>query len=135
MIYRCVSTPEFQQRHFSSGVTGKALLQAPAAIYGEADYMHENYFRQHFKSYREGRPTLHYVPSPEGLVQFAVKGLAYALLPHPSIEKHLSESTLIDLLPQKSLKLPLYWQTQELQTEITTSLSRSIVSHARSVLE
>lgn len=135
MIYRLVATPSFKKKYFKKRISGKELLQTPAAIYGERDYMHENYLRQHFRTYKKGQPTHHYVPSPLGLVQFAVDGLAYALLPEPSIKAYLKKGQLIDLLPSKPFKLSLYWQTQELQTEITKKLSQCIVSNARSILQ
>lgn len=135
MPYHCVATKGFENRHFRKGVNGKALLRAPAAVYGENDYMHRNYLKSHFKSYAKGKPTLHFVPSPQGLVQFAVDGLAYVLLPEVSIMNYLKDGRLTKLLPSKPYKLPLYWQVQELQTEITTKLSDRIILYARSVLE
>lgn len=134
MFYWATATPEFVEWYFKNGVTGKALLHAPAVRYGENDYMHMNYLRQTFQTYREGSPVLHCVPSPQGIMQFALDGLGYALLPETSIKKYLDKGQLVKLIPDKPYKLPLYWQTQELQTELTQELSQSIINHAKSVL-
>lgn len=135
MIYRLVATPEFRGNNFKRGVSGATLLKAPAVVYGENDYMHRNFLCTCFKSYAKGRPNLHFVPSPQGIVQFAVDGLGYALLPAVSIQgHHLNKRTLVDLMPERAFRLPLYWQTQELQTELTREMSQGIISHAKGVL-
>jgi LysR family transcriptional regulator, chromosome initiation inhibitor len=134
MIYYLVCSPDFKSRHFSKGVDAKSLLQAPAAIYGEFDEMHDDFLGNVFKAYRKGNPTHHFVPSPEGLVRFAVDGLAFALLPALSVESHLKKKQLVNLLPGKPYRLPLHWQTLELQTPETTRLSDAIVKYAQTVL-
>lgn len=134
MIYHCVATPDFKSRYFPRGINGKLLLKAPAAIYGRTDYMHRNYLRKHFRSYGEGNPTIHYVPSPQGIVAFAVEGMAYALLPQVSIKDHLDKGRLVQLMPNKPYKLPLYWQTHGLQTDLTLRVSKTIISHASKAL-
>jgi len=133
MMYYLVSSPNFKKRYFPKGVDAKSLLKAPAAVYGEYDDMHDNHLRQCFKAYRRGNPIHHFVPSPEGLVQFVLESLAFALLPSLSIQQHLKTGKLINLLPDKPYKLSLYWQTFELQTPETNRLSNAIVEYAKSV--
>jgi LysR family transcriptional regulator (chromosome initiation inhibitor) len=96
--------------------------------------MHDDYLGQRFKALRKGHSTRHFVPSPEGLVRFAVDGLAFALLPALSIDPHVKEGRLIKLLPERPYTLPLYWQTLDLQTPETNRLSQAIVENAQSKL-
>lgn len=135
MIYKCVATPQFVKKFLLKGINGKTLLNAPAAIYGEYDEMHSNYLKNIFKTYKSGRAIQHYVPSPQGLVEFVLGGMAYALLPGLSVNTFLRQGKLVDLMPEKPLRLKLYWQTQELQTEVTTRLSEAIVSYALALFE
>lgn len=135
MIYHLVATPQFIDRHFGNGVSAKTLMSAPKAIYGENDRMHEDFISRCFKGYSKGRGPRHYVPSPQALVEFAVLGLAYVLLPSISVRKYLDDGSLINLLPQKPYRLKLYWHAQDLQTEMTSDLCQCIISHARSVLD
>lgn len=130
MIYFLVSTPEFKKLYFSKGVNAKTLLKAPAAIYGEFDRMNMDYLRACFKGHHRGKQVCHFVPSPEGLVKFALDGLAFVLLPSISIQRYLKDGRLVSLLPSQPFKLDLYWQTLEFQTEETRRLSESIVKHA-----
>jgi len=134
MTYHLVATPGFQKKYFRKRVSGSSLLDAPAAIFGGKDEMHKNYLRKLFRAYAKGTPNLHHVPSAEGIVQFAVEGLAFALLPEVAIDSHLKNGRLVNLLPTRPYKLPLYWQTQELQTETTREFSEHIVSYARAAL-
>ncbi len=135
MVYRCVATPAFKKRYFAGGVSAGSLLAAPAAIYGEADYMHDEYLKKYFKKYAQGRPVVHHIPSPEGLISFAVKGMAFALLPECSVRECLKNDKLVDLMPERPLRLPLFWQTQELQTKLTRELSERIIKHSKAVME
>lgn len=130
MIYSLVSSPDFKRRYFSKGVNAGSLMKAPAAIYGENDEMQVNYLSHSFKGYHKGNSIHHFVPSPEGIVRFALEGLAFALLPRFSVQDHLKAGRLMDLLPAKPFKLGLYWQTFELQTPETKDLSEAIVKHA-----
>jgi|SRR3989338_514831 len=135
MIYKCVATPQFVKKYFTKGINGKTLLNAPAAIYGEYDEMHDAYLGHLFKTYKNGRPKQHFVPSPQGLVQFAVEGLAFALLPSLSVDTFLKQEKLVNLLHDKPLKLKLYWQMQELQTEVTEKISKAIVTYATTLFK
>lgn len=135
MVYRCVATPAFAKRYFFMDISAKSLLAAPAAIYGEADYMHDNYLKKHFKKYADGKPITHHVPSPEGLLNFALRGMAFALLPEFSVREYLKNGRLVDLIPDKPFRLSLFWQTQELQTKLTRALSERIVENSHAVLE
>lgn len=135
MIYCCVATPDFKKRFFSRGINSKTLLKAPAVIYGETDKMHGDYLGSHFRAYKKGIPCLYYIPSPQGLIEFTLKGLAYALLPLPSIQSHLGDKRLVDLLPGKPYLLPLYWQFPVFQTEIEKRVSKNIVTQAKLVLK
>ena len=135
MTYRLVSTPEFFKKYFSRGVNGASLLEAPAAIYGENDYMHRNFLSSNFPVYKQGKPTVHLVPSPQALVDFALNGLAFVLLPEMSVEKKLNRGDLVDLLPTEPFLLPLYFQTQELQTDVTSEFAEGIVNSAQFLLK
>lgn len=134
MGYHCVATPSFNRHHFSKGVDGKSLLHAPAVVYGDHDDMHKNYLKSHYKKYSDGQPIAHHVPSSQGIIQFALESLGYALLPEISISDYLKKNVLVKLIPDKPFYLPLYWQTQELQTEVTVDMSKQIIRHASKVL-
>lgn len=130
MNYRLVCTPEFQKKYFADGITGRTLLKAPAVIWGQHDYMHRNFLCSIFKDYKKGRPRLHYVPAPQGIFEFALQGIAFALLPEYFVQRPVQRGTLIDLLPSKPYELPLYFQTQELQTDVTKEFCKQIVGYA-----
>lgn len=134
MIYALACAPDFRKKFFPKGVDAKLLLRAPAVSYGENDHMHIDFLRRCFKGYRKGNPIQHFIPSPEGLVQFTLEGFAYALLPLLSIKYHIKEKKLVNLLPAMPYKLSLYWQTLELQTPETKRFSDAIVEHAKTAL-
>ncbi len=130
MDYRLVCTPEFKTKYFADGVSGRSLLNAPAVIWGQHDDMHRDFLCSLFTTYKKGRPLLHYVPAPHGIFEFALQGVAFALLPEYFVRRPIQKGALVDLLPSKPYELPLYFQTQELQTDMTREFTKRIVSYA-----
>jgi LysR family transcriptional regulator (chromosome initiation inhibitor) len=126
MTYRCVCTPQFRRRHFKSRITATALLEAPAAVYGVADDIHQEYLSNCFPSYGQGIPNLHYVPSPEGIFEFAREGFAYALVPELAVRSHLYSRALINLLP-RTYKLDLYWHAYDTQAGLLVELTEALL--------
>ena len=135
MNYHCVASPRFVEQHFKQAISGKSLLKAPAIIYGEHDHMHENYLKECFKNYGQGTPLFHWVPSPQGIVEFAELGIGYALLPNILIRHSLQKGKLVDLMPDRTCQLSLYWHAQEFQTPITSQLCQAVIKNAHAILD
>ncbi|WED22224.1 LysR family transcriptional regulator ArgP [Vibrio sp. JC009] len=131
--YLCVASPEFKQRYFSEGVTPESLVQAPAVVFDQYDYMHGNFIQQHF-----GLPMTsvmkHTVRSSEAFVKLAVAGIAYSLIPEPQIKDELRDGRLVNLTPKLSVPQKMYWHHWQLESGVLKELSDSIVSYARSHL-
>ena len=130
MVYRCVCTREFRDRYFPKKVTGASLLVAPCVIYGEDDDMHASFLRRHYPEYERGTPNVHYVPSPQAIIQFALDGLGFALVPEIAVRDALRARKLVELIPHQ-YRLALYWQTYEAETGIFRELSDAVLAGAR----
>ncbi len=129
MLYRCVCSPGFQKANFTSGLSNPNLQQAPAAIFDETDKLHEQFLRTTaFKSV--GTLPYTYVPSPEGLVKFALDGLAYSVLPAVLVDPHIKAGRLIDLFPDHTYKLKLYWHVVDSRVPILEQLTAQILKYA-----
>jgi LysR family transcriptional regulator (chromosome initiation inhibitor) len=54
--------------------------------------------------------------------------------PLPLVRPQLSAGTLIELVPGRTLSVPLFWQHTRLQMPMLARLTRAVVSTARGAL-
>ncbi|WP_148715172.1 LysR family transcriptional regulator ArgP [Chitinolyticbacter meiyuanensis] len=131
--YLCVATPRFRDRHFATGVTREAMLDAPALLYNRKDAMSGDYLRLHF-GIQEGHFPCHLMPSSQAFVDFALLDFGYVLVPELAVLGQMARGELIDLLPGRPHDVPLYWHAWQIQPPQVDALFRRIVAGARGVL-
>lgn len=134
MDYALVASEQFANRYFRHGITRKSLRQAPGVAFDPADSMHHKFIHQHF-GLRQGDYPCHYVRSSEAFVDMATIGLGYCLIPELQISEQLASGQLVNLLPDKPLKMPLYWHSWVLSKGIYKQANQSIVAYARNRLK
>ena len=66
--YRCVSTPDFKERYFSTGFRIENISKAPAVLYNQHDDVHDNFLELCFQT-RFTYP-FHTVPNSHGFLDF-----------------------------------------------------------------
>lgn len=106
MRYRALASPAFIQRHFAAGITSQALAQAPAIVFGPDDQLQHRYLSA---LGQEGGFLHHLCPSSEGFVRLAEAGFGWGLMPELQVQAELGRGSLVELLPERPLDVPLYW--------------------------
>ncbi len=130
--YLATASPDFMRRHFRQGVTLENLASAPALIFGQKDRLQDLWIRQTLQQETD-YPT-HCLPSVESFVEACLSGMGWCMNPEPLVRKHLQRGELIELVPETSLDVALFWQTNRLASERLTSLTQNIVKEASKVL-
>ncbi|WP_233267255.1 LysR family transcriptional regulator ArgP [Paraglaciecola sp. L3A3] len=133
MHYLLVASPLFKKSYFPNGITMDNLKRAPAAAYDQNDDMHIRFIKEKF-DLPGGSYPCHTVRSSEAFVNFALKGLAYCLIPKLQIQKELEDGQLVDLLPNQSLTRTLYWHRWVLLKGAFKHLSDAIINKAKSAI-
>lgn len=86
-----------------------------------------------------GLKTVHlhqiFVPSCQGMVSAVQAGWGVAVVPRLLVRELLQQGLLINLMPEHSLNLPLYWQCWNLPSDLLDSLSEAIHSAASIALQ
>ncbi len=129
MHYRFVATPKFATQWFKHGVTRDALRQAPALIFNEKDYLHTECIQKKFGLNPSQYPH-YFVPTANAFVDAIHMGLGYGWLPDFQSKKSLNEGALIELSPELSIDLPLYWHHWKQQSHQLEQLTHILVQHA-----
>ena len=64
----------------------------------------------------------------------AVAGMGWGLHPHALIAQHLEDGSLVELVPDTPLDVPLYWQHARAASALLDELSRQVLTAARAAL-
>lgn len=128
--YILCATPEFTQKYFADGITSSSLQLAPGVEFDQQDTMHSDYIELHF-NLPPGSYPCHKIGSSEAFVNLTLANVAYSILPITQAQPYLESGRLIDLLPDKHLKLPLYWHSWILERGIYKEVSDTIVAYGK----
>lgn len=106
MRYRALATPDFVARWFADGVNAPALRRAPVIVFGPDDRLQHRYLEA--LGVRGDFPH-HLCPSSEGFVRMVAAGLGFGMLPELQVQRELAAGELRELIPGRSVDVPLYW--------------------------
>ena len=126
MRYRALASPAFIARHFPHGVSAVQLSKTPALVFGPDDFLQHRYLAA--LGVEEGFEH-HLCPSSEGFIRLTEAGLGWGLVPELQVREQLANGSLVELLPDKPIDVPLYWHHWrnggQLLGQLTEHLSRS----------
>ena len=126
MRYRALASPAFIARHFPLGVSAALLPKTPALVFGPDDFLQHRYLASLGV---DGGFEHHLCPSSEGFIRLTEAGLGWGLVPELQVREQLESATLVELLPDKPIDVPLYWHHWrnggQLLGQLTEHLSRS----------
>ena len=132
MRYLAVASPAFVTRHFASGVGAGSLAKAPSLVFNTKDALQARWVRR--LCHRHVELPRHTLPSPQAFVTAAVAGMGWGLQPQALIAAQLRDGSLVELVPDTPLDVPLFWQHARAASALVDGLSRQVLSAARTAL-
>lgn len=132
MRYRAVASPAFMARHFAGGVGSASLARAPSLLFNTKDDLQDRWARRLCR--RPVELPRHTLPSPQAFVCAALGGMAWGLHPQALVAAHLKQGTLVELVPDTPLDVPLHWQHARAAAGWIDGLTRTVVAAARQAL-
>ena len=124
--YLAVASPEFVKRYFSAGVDATSLADAPSLLFSTKDRLQSMWMRRLCR--REIQAPAHWLPSTQAFVDAAVAGIGWAMNPASLIREQLKSGALVELVPDKPLLVPLYWQHTRLQVPMLDRLTKIVTA-------
>jgi LysR family transcriptional regulator, chromosome initiation inhibitor len=128
MRYRAVASPGFVTRHFAQGVGAGSLARAPSLVFNAKDELQARWVRR--LCHRHVELPRHTLPSSQAFVVAAVAGMGWGLQPQSLIADQLAEGSLVELVPDTPLDVPLYWQQARAASAVLEGLSRAVAAAA-----
>jgi len=132
MRYLAAASPAFVARHFANGIGAGSLARAPSLVFNTKDDLQDRWVRR--LCHREVELPRHTVPSPQAFVTAAVGGMGWGLQPLALIANHLADGSLVELMLDSPLDVPLYWQHARVASTLLDGLSREVAVAAACAL-
>ncbi len=131
--YRALATAKFIQRYFPNGIDPAGFKLAPAVEFNHKDELQDRYLETFFN--RSGDYPRHRVPSPQAFIDLIERSRAWGMVPDQQSQPLLDQGLLQELSPGDSLKVPLYWHSWNLTTDVSRRLTECLVQYCRGHLE
>jgi LysR family transcriptional regulator (chromosome initiation inhibitor) len=123
MRYGAVASPQFAQQHLPQGLNRGHLSQLPFLVFNRKDDMQQQWVSQAF-GVRSPRLRERHVPSSEAYVQAVTRGWGVGVVPMLQVRSLLNEGHLVQLLPQCTLPVALFWHQWKLGPEAEAPTAR-----------
>jgi LysR family transcriptional regulator (chromosome initiation inhibitor) len=130
--YRAVASTAFIERWMPEGATPAAFARAPRIDFDRRDDMQAAFLR----SIRvRATPPVHYVPASTEFAAAVRLGLGWGMLPAEQVGEaaQVSGTELVELMPDRPLDIPLYWQQWNLTSPLLAAVSDAVARAARTV--
>jgi LysR family transcriptional regulator (chromosome initiation inhibitor) len=132
MRYLAAASPDFIARHFASGVGASSLALAPSLVFNSKDALQTRWVRALCR--RPVELPRHTLPSSHAFVTASVAGMGWGLHPQALISSHLQDGSLVELVPDTALDVPLYWQQARAASTLLDGLTRAVLAAASTSL-
>lgn len=130
--YVAVASPDYIERYFASGVNAASLAAAPCITFNRKDRLQADWARRICR--RDVDMPRHWLPSTQGFTDACVAGIGWGMNPLALVQDQLRAGSLVELVPGRTLVVPLYWQHTRLPVPMLNRLSRSVIATARHAL-
>jgi hypothetical protein len=123
MRHLAAASPAYVARHFALGIGAGSLSRAPCLIFNAKDDLQARWVRR--LCHRDVELPRYAVPSAHAFVTAALAGMGRGLHPHELIAPLLANGSLVALVPDTALDVPLYWQHARAASSLSGSGSGS----------
>jgi LysR family transcriptional regulator, chromosome initiation inhibitor len=130
--YLAVASPQFVRQYFADGVNAATLSAAPSLRFNRKDRLQARWIRRICR--REVDPPAHWLPSTQAFLDASVAGIGWGMNPASLVQAHLRAGTLVELVPDRALLVPLYWQHTRMQVPMLDRLTHAVVTAAKQAL-
>jgi LysR family transcriptional regulator (chromosome initiation inhibitor) len=130
MHYVAAASPGFVERHFAKGVGARTLASAPSLVFDRKDRLQARWVRR--ICHRNVETPRHWIPSPNAFVEAACAGMGWGMHPASMVADAIREGTLVELVSDSTLPVPLYWQQARAAPRLLAQLGAAVRVAARS---
>jgi LysR family transcriptional regulator (chromosome initiation inhibitor) len=130
--YRAVASAGFMARWFPAGFDPHRFPAVPAVQFDRTDTLQDN-----FLAAVAGEPfsgPQQFIPDTIQFARAVELGLGWGLMPEPHCRSGLRAGTLVELVPGRITRVPLYWQRWKIQSPALDALTAAVTTTAAAAL-
>jgi LysR family transcriptional regulator, chromosome initiation inhibitor len=132
MRYVAAASPQWVQRHLGNGVDAESLARTPSLEFNTKDTLQTRWAKKQCGQHVE--LPKHTLPSSTAFVTAALAGMGWGMHPLALVAPHLEAGSLVELVPDTPLDVPLYWQQARATSAWLDDLTRQVLAAAREAL-
>ncbi len=129
MQYVVVATRAYAQAHCPQGLTPHNFRQIPFIAFNRKDDLQTEFVGRAL-GLRRVKLNQRFVPSSEGQVRAVLAGWGASVLPELEVRHLLANGELVNLAPNVTLPVNLYWHCWNLHSEVIDRLTAALSSAA-----
>jgi len=132
MRYLAAASPAFIAQFFPNGVGTGSLARAPSLVFNTKDALQSRWVQR--LCHRHIELPRHSLPSAQAFVAASVAGMGWGLHPQSLVSGHLHNGTLVELMPDTALDVPLYWHEARAASQLLDGLTKEVLRAAGAAL-
>lgn len=133
MDYVAIAQADYAQAHCPKGLTQHNFRDLPFIAFNRKDDMQSEFVGKAFGLKRVSLNQL-FVPSSEGQVRAVLAGWGVSVVPELLARGLVAQGQLVNIAPQATLPIQLYWHCWNLASEVLDQLSAALTQAAQQAL-
>lgn len=133
MDYVAVAAPDFARMYLPGGLTAHNFREVTFICFNRKDDMQAEFVARRFGLKRVTLASV-FVPSSEGQLRAVAAGWGLSVVPRLMAQPLIAQGSLVDLAPDYSLPVQLFWHSWNLESEVLDALSTALTQAARKAL-
>jgi len=131
-MFYAVASPSYFNHHFKRGVDKKSLSASVSVAYSSETNYCSDFIRQTYGG--EAHTKTNYLPANFGMINACLQGKVWAVLPRSLVAGHLKRGALVNLVPDNTLKVDLYWYANRFIASLFPEITNTVLNAARQTL-
>jgi LysR family transcriptional regulator, chromosome initiation inhibitor len=133
MHYVAVAQAQYAQEHFPHGLSPHNFRDVPFVAFNRKDDMQSEFVGRAFGLKRVSLNQM-FVPSSEGQVRAVLAGWGVSVVPELLARGLLAQGQLVNIAPDRTLPIELFWHCWNLESEVLDSLTAALTQAASGAL-
>lgn len=126
--YLATASPQYVRRWFPAGVGEAALRRAPCLVFSARDELQARWAAGVVG--RQVTMPSHWLPATQAFIDAAIAGLGWGMNPETLVRRHIAEGRLVELIPGRTLDVPLHWQWSRSVEPVLRKVTAAVVTAA-----
>ena len=134
MRYVAVAEPDYAARYAPDGLTTRNFHQVPFIAFNRKDSLQMEFVSSAMRLKHVALKQL-YVPSSEGQVRAVLAGWGVSVVPELQVREHLRSGRLVNMAPDHSLPVALFWHCWNLESAVLDALTKALTTASALALD